>query len=238
MLKNYDKILLDILLPPICLSCGTEGAYICEPCFQALKKYSFFICPICKKRTPDGKLDRDCRKKSGLNRFLGAPLPYYQETVKKLLHSFKYKYAKDIAAPLSKMLTDFLDENNFADIASPQKSKMIVVPVPLYNFRERERGFNHAGEIAKKVSVKYALPLDLASLKKSKNTQTQAQTTTKEERSVNVSGAFKCSNENAVSGKIALLIDDVYTTGATMRECAGVLRGGGAIEVWGVTVSR
>lgn len=237
---NY---LIDILLPASCLGCKSEGSFLCANCRETIKEYNYFVCPICKRRDVYGRIDEDCREKSGLTRFLGAPLPYRNELARKLIHNFKYNYAKDIAAPLSQILIGFLDKNKFQNLISKCKKRALLIPVPMYDFRERERGFNQAAEIARRISEYYGLEMSPSkklrqALIKHKNTSKQADIKEKRDRIKNISGAFKCVNPKLVSGKIVILIDDVYTSGATIHECAKVLRSAGAREVWGITAAR
>jgi len=234
--------LLDILLPPSCLGCKSEGYFICNNCRGNIEEYNYFVCPLCKKRDVDGHLDKICRDKSGLTRYLGAPLPYRNETVRKLIHAFKYSYAKDIAAPLSNILIEFLDKNKFLELIAKYKNRILIIPVPMYDFNERERGFNQATEIAKIISLKYGIALTNKALLKIKNTSKQADIKEKEKRRENISGAFKClelvKDQDLLKNKIIILVDDVYTSGATMHECALALRSAGAAQVWGMTVAR
>lgn len=228
----------DIFLPPLCLGCKAEGVFICDTCRHKIEEYKYFVCPICKRRDIEGRLDQRCRKESGLTRFLGSPLPYSNELVKKIVHALKYQHAKEIAAPLSRILIAFLDKNGFAECIERYKLKTLVIPVPLYDFRERERGFNQAAELAKIISANYGIPFSDKAIMRKKNTLPQADIKTREERAKNISGAFSCKNPEIIKNKIAILVDDVYTSGNTMRECAFVLRKAGAEEVWGMTIAR
>ena len=114
----------------------------------------------------------------------------------------------------------------------------MLVPVPLYDFRARERGFNQAAEIARKISTYYDIEIVEKNLIKQKNTPLQAQMKGEEARKKNIENAFVSKNPQAFGGKIVLLVDDVYTTGATMRECAKVCKNAGVREVSGMTVAR
>lgn len=238
MLSDAVTSLIDLILPPVCFGCNLEGFYICPQCLKKIQQFNYFICPSCARRDPEGILDRVCKEKSGLNRFLGAPLPYYNDITKKILHSLKYAYVKDLALPLSKILIEFLDKNNFSEIVKGKNGKIIIIPVPMHKFRKRERGFNQAEEIAKNISARYNLPLEGNVLIKTRNTEPQAEIKNYEERAVNIAGAFMCQNAEKLLNKIAVLLDDVYTSGSTMRECAHVLKKSGAREVWGITVAK
>lgn len=258
--RNFITGTIDILLPPICLGCKAEGFFICDTCRSKIEQYKYFVCPICKRRDTEGRLDAQCRTESGLTRFLGSPLPYSSELTKKIIHAFKYQRAKEIANPLTQILIEFLDKNGFGGIAKKYGQKLYLVPVPLYDFRERERGFNQASEISKRLAEYYKIPHAKKILIKRKNTEPQADIKNKEERAKNIEGAFTISKRGLPApyhpqqrigsgtpflrldpeklNKIAILVDDVYTSGATMRECAMVLRSAGAREVWGITVAR
>ncbi|MFY9457393.1 MAG: phosphoribosyltransferase family protein [Candidatus Spechtbacterales bacterium] len=231
-----------------------------------IAEYKYFVCPICKRRDIAGRLDQKCREESGLVRFMGSPLPYSNELVKKIIYAFKYRRAREIANPLSKILIEFLDKNGFSEYIEKRKLKTLIIPVPLYDFRERERGFNQAAELAKIISANYGLPFSDKAIIRKKNTLPQADIKTREERAKNISGAFSCENPEITQNKIAILVDDVYTSGNTMRECALVLKNAGlpdrqaglhdrqtglhdrqtglpagqagAAEVWGMTVAR
>ena len=228
----------DVLLPQTCLGCKTEGFFLCTICREGINEYKYFACPVCKQRRVEGRLERECRRVCGLTRFVGAPLPYSHELVKKTIHAFKYQYAKEIAHLLSQILCRFLDKNNFPDQIASYKTRMLLAPVPLSDFRERERGFNQATEIARPLSAHFDIPLAEKLLRKDAYTRPQADIHDKETRAANIAGAFSVRHPEAVRGKIILLLDDVYTTGATMRECALVLRESGATEVWGITIAR
>lgn len=210
--------------------------FICPQCKQTLTEYRYFVCPICKRRDPFGRLDKNCRKETGLTRFLGAPLSYKDEPVRKIIQAFKYQRVKALAEPLAEILIEFLSRNNFRKIA--ETLPVILAPVPLNNFKERERGFNQAAEIGKLIAQYCSLNFEEHLLLKTKNTSNQADIKNREERTKNVAGAFSLREPELAKGKIVILIDDVYTSGATMHECAKVLRKAEAKEVWGMTVAK
>lgn len=231
---------LNVLLPPLCAGCRKEsslptagGFFICDTCKDSIDIQNYFTCPACKRRDPQGRLDRKCRSEAGLTRFLGTPLSYENERVRKIIHAFKYQHARALAEPLAEIMVRFL-------MSSPDvhRGRTILTPIPMVNFKERERDFNQAAEIAKLVAAHYKLNLQERLLLKVKNTSNQADIKNKESRIRNLEGAFACVEPDAVRGKIVVLVDDVYTTGSTMRECARVLRKAGAREVWGMAVAR
>ena len=231
ILKNY---FLDMFFPKFCLGCHKEGTYLCEDCFSVLEIIENHYC-LCKKpqRLPQSGKCHACFAKK-LNGLYFA-LSYQGNIVQKIIHQFKYEpYVKELAEPLSSLIIA-----HFSVSCNPQieNQNYILVPVPLTQKKERKRGFNQAKEIAKELSGKLNISLENDVLVKIKETSPQVELGEKE-RIENPRGAFWVRNAEKVRvGKI-LLVDDVYTTGATMEECAKVLKEAGAKEVWGVAIAR
>jgi ComF family protein len=113
----------------------------------------------------------------------------------------------------------------------------VIIPVPLHKKRKKERGFNQAQGIAEELARLKSIELDEGVLVKVKNVPPQTFLEI-EERAKNVSGAFRVVNEKKIKGKIVLLVDDVYTTGSTVKECSLVLREAGAKEVRVLTLAQ
>ena len=229
--------LLNILLPPICVGCNKEGFFICLDCTETIETYKYLVCPVCKRRDLGGRLDESCRKTTNLTRFFSA-VPYSDEIIRKSIYALKYNFAKDLSSPLSEMLIDFLDKNNFEDIISDYKKRLALIPVPLYNFRHRQRGFNQSAELARLISKRYEIEVLDNSLIKHRNTEQQVNIKNRSQKALNVSESFTCKYPEAIQNKIVALVDDVYTTGSTMRECAKILRDNGAAQIWGITVAK
>lgn len=220
--------IVDWLYPRYCAGCGTNGAYICSSCIEALVTPPP-ICPQCCMPSLDGFAHARCTKSLGIDR-LNVGLPY-RGCVQKLLKQVKYKSAWDVLSDLSDIwcvrmtLVELLPE------------KCIVTSVPMYARKERERGFNQAEIFAQKVSVRFSLhysPL----LVRTRQTQPMFGLD-KKERHSNISGAFAAAAEaRRLDGMTVLLADDVWTTGSTIRECAKVLKRRGASCVWAATIAR
>jgi len=188
-------------------------------------------CPKCGQRKLDG---------------LYFAVNYQNFLVKKLIQKFKYEpFIKELAKILSSLIiTHFqlLDNKpNFFYLVEKWKSSnganFILLPIPLNEKRLRWRGFNQAEEIAKELSQFFKIPLVRNCLLRIKNNQPQVEL--KEmARKNNIKNVFSCQNQKEIMGKKILLVDDVYTTGATMEEAAKVLKGSGAKEVLGVVIAR
>jgi ComF family protein len=149
---------------------------------------------------------------------------YEDETVNKLIKACKYRFVKDIAALLGEVL--------YTELKKQVKSG-VCIPVPLSTRRKRWRGFNQATEIAKTVSVRNGLEYRDC-LKKIRHTKAQAKLS-EQARLLNLENCFVLK-ENAPDEII--LIDDVITTGATLNECARVLRVAGAKKITIATVAK
>jgi ComF family protein len=113
----------------------------------------------------------------------------------------------------------------------------VVVPVPLHPKRKKERGFNQAQIIAKELARIKGIEVGDQLLLKIKNVPPQTSLRV-EEREENVSGAFAVAEKDKIKGSVVLLVDDVYTTGSTIRECSSVLRNADVKEVKALTVAQ
>lgn len=234
MWKSYIKnSILDIVFPKSCLNCGGEGDYLCDDCKSCLEMspYIYCLCEDAKRLFEIGKC-RLCRSKK-LDGLYSA-LPYQNNLTKKLIHNFKYEpFIKELSKPLSSLIIEhfqLLDNN-------PNLSLFALIPIPLHQRRLKWRGFNQAEEIAKGLANYLKIPLINGCLIKIRETPTQMELSG-EERKENIKGVFLVKNKNLIQNKKILLLDDVYTTGSTMEECARILKESGAREIIGIAVAR
>lgn len=231
------KFVLDILFPRFCLGCGREGTLLCQDCFSTIEILEEQFCPFCKK--PKKILNKGkCRIHQPMNLDgLFAATSYKNSLVKNLIRNFKYgPFLKGLRGPLASLIiAQFLLTKNKYPLKD--KKKLLLVPIPLANFRKRWRGFNQSEELAKILSQFFKISLLNNGLIKIKKTQPQVELSVVE-REKNIKDSFDLKNPQAVRGKIVYLIDDVFTTGATLEEAARVLKRAGAKEVWGIVVAR
>ncbi|MBN2466708.1 MAG: ComF family protein [Deltaproteobacteria bacterium] len=155
----------------------------------------------------------------------------YEGALETLIHGFKYR--QQFAA---KTVFGFLLDNCRSDDLDFCRYDLLV-PVPLHKKRLRERGFNQAVVLADLLRKKYKVPLARAVLQRTVYTPPQVQLRG-DARKKNVRRAFKASDPAAVRNKTILLVDDVYTTGATMNECARTLKQAGASRIDGFVMAR
>ncbi|MFA5086736.1 MAG: ComF family protein [Candidatus Paceibacterota bacterium] len=231
-IDNIKNLMLDAIFPKKCLNCGKEGNFFCEDCFSLIDVNPFKYC-LCERpqKIISEKQCKYCANKK-LDGLYSAS-DFEQAQVRQLIHNFKYKsQIKELCYPLSLLILTHL-----YFIAKYFPPNSLLVPVPLFIKKKKRRGFNQAEEIGKVISEKIGIPISLDNLARIKNTQPQVKLN-REQRIENIKNAFEIKNKNEFKGKIIFLLDDVYTTGATMEECSRLLKKAGAKEVWGLTVAR
>lgn len=231
-LKTSYKTVKDYLFPVFCLSCEEEGEWVCDLCRRFLQISPQLFCPVCHVESKRGMVCTECVGSSELSSHI-AMMKYVEDAlVGKLLHVFKYQYAEDVSGVLHEIVQTFIQDQSgtFTDID-------LIVPVPLHKKRFAERGFNQAASIANMLAIELDTPIASTMLIRSRHTPHQAQLK-REERFKNVAQAFSLSKGASVEEKRILLVDDVYTTGATMQACAEVLKQAGARDVRGCSFAR
>lgn len=221
---------LDVLFPSRCCSCGADTtrdrAVLCRTCLDSIPVHSAFFCPVCSGRIPNPAVR--CHRPSFL---ATAAASYDDPVVRELVRVLKYKGVRSAALPLGTLIVRHLE------LAAPHGyfDGAVVVPIPLGAQRARTRGYNQAEEIAKAVADELRLPLLPALLRRVRHTAPQTEVGSREGRLKNVLGSFAAEN---VRGKSIVLVDDVYTTGATMGEAVTTLTAAGALRVVAVSAAR
>ena len=242
------------LFPADCRICGDpliriSRLPVCETCLDAIRPIDGTLCDLCGERilspyaiaqqSADNSYEQFC----GLCRRLEPPFAKaaaygsYQGGLRDLIHMLKYQQVRPAANVLGRMLAEAVTD------LEPHwgPASVLVVPVPLFARKLRQRGFNQA-ELIARVALKgiaskdkYALSADV--LERTRETQSQIGLT-RHQRRENLRGAFRVKDRAKISGREVLLVDDVLTTGTTVSECARVLRRAGASRVWVATVAR
>lgn len=231
-LASLSQGFFNVLFPKACFFCQKEGLFLCQDCqasFEILEQ-NFCLCQKPKMLLSPGKC-KNCQSKNLQGLYF--PLFYENPRVRHLIQAFKYEPClRDLAKPLSSfIITYFLlrKKRGFPHF--------VLIPVPLEKRRLRRRGFNQAQELGKYLAAHFEIPLISDCLLKIKKTPAQTDLSEKQ-RKENIRGAFLVKNKEKIKGKKIFLIDDVYTTGATMEEATRVLKKAGTKEVWGLVVAR
>jgi ComF family protein len=175
------------------------------------------LCGACRRRPPGFDYARAAAR--------------YDGVVREALHAFKFRGRWALAAPLGDLLVEAVAGR------LPEGVPDLLLPVPLHPRRERERGFNQASLLARRVGRSLGCPVREAVLTRVVVTRFQTELDAAARRA-NVRNAFEVRRPDVVAGRHVVLVDDVLTTGATLSECAGRLRAAGASRVGALTVAR
>lgn len=223
---------------------------MCEDCLHAMPSITGGLCSICGERlvspfvfsmeTPAlGSAEGLC----GLCRRLEPPYVKaaaygsYESGLRELIHLLKYNQVRPAANVLGRMLVEAIE-----DLQPYLAGKeILVVPVPLHVRRLRQRGFNQSALIVRAAlklkSAPAGLNLSAGLLERHRETKSQIGLS-RHQRRENIRGAFVVAKPDELKGREVLLVDDVFTTGTTVSECARVLRRAGAYKVYVATVAR
>jgi len=207
------EALLNLLFPPRCVSCKAHGAWLCSACVDEIV---FF-------ETPWPTFLDEMRPLQGVRAaaHLSGPL-------RQAIHRYKYGGLRALTPILGEILCDCWD-------ADPWPAD-VIVPVPLHPQRLRERGYNQSALLARELARHTGIPVAEGTLQRITPTPPQVGLRAAE-RAENVRGAFRCQDD-ALARRQVLLVDDVLTTGATLRACAEALLERQASAVWGLTLAR
>jgi ComF family protein len=242
------------LFPSDCRLCGTPLTNIsrlpvCLACLETLPRLEGPHCELCGERLPAAIFaagsQEDSRILCGMCRRATPPyeraLAYgpYDGGLRELIHLFKYDHVRPAANVLGRMLAEVVAEL----VEDAQPGSPLLVPVPLYKGKRWERGFNQSEEVARVVMkqpvilAKGNITLALGALTRIRETRSQTGLT-RHQRRENVRGAFAVPDPALVCDRNIVLVDDVFTTGTTVSECARTLKRAGAQTVLVGTIAR
>jgi ComF family protein len=213
-------LLRDTIFPPACVSCGgvLAGGCCCKACLSAL-------CPVSSDDPQFLEVWGRLRSEGDVS---GLVVGWYLEregVLRTLIHALKYQGRESIGEDLGRSLGVEVQREWSGEIDA-------LLPVPLHRRKERERGYNQCGAIARGIGAVTGIPVEGGLLRRSRWTPSQTALGVKERRT-NVRGAFMISpgRREDVAGRRLLLVDDILTTGATLLSCAETLVAGGAASV-------
>lgn len=256
-LKQFITAIKEVVFPSKCLSCKTVSPgtasqnkkkitfetlmepHLCRNCISKLTQVTSPICSCCgmmfKERVSDDHLCGNCIKKKPVLR-IARSFGVYDQTLLDIIRAYKFRNKLQLAKPLGTILYN-LYKNNYWDSTKDRwhhNSPDLIIPVPLHKSRFRKRKFNQAWLLIKNWDTQKT-NCKILSRKRSTKPQTGLD---KKTRKKNIQGAFYVNTTEKVKGKKILIIDDVYTTGATANECAKELLKNGAQHVDVLTIAR
>lgn len=238
-LKHWANAALGFFYPEVCQVCERQRAtagegFVCSQCWQEVR---FIKPPFCERcGLPfEGEINTkfectNCREME-LHFAFARSAVAARGAVLDVIH--RYKYSR--ALWFEPFLADLL-----ARQAAPELQKDpwdLLVPVPLYATKRREREFNQAERLGRRLSRAVGIPINARLIERVLPTQTQT-LLTRQQRAANVRNAFAMRKGKRLNGERVVLVDDVFTTGATTSACARVLRAAGADQVCVWTVAR
>jgi ComF family protein len=214
---------IEYVAPTECLVCGREGDWVCADCLPDFAIAKPSTCYACNRLRPGGRTCRACRSSAPLAGVVVAS--HYDGRVKDLIGLLKYERAASAADILARMMAPLLADHAFD----------VVTSVPAPPARLRQRGYNQAELIARAVARTCGWPYQRLLARHGSSHQVG---TGRRARLSQVAGAFEITGHAAATGQRILIVDDVLTTGATMAECARVLRDAGAKQIWGAVAAK
>ena len=231
--------LTELLFPTLCLSCGRVLSErrehpFCPDCHAGIRFITAPLCPVCGipypvEESPD-HVCGDCLLKKrhiGSARSLGV----YESVLHDAIHAFKYGGNVTLGERLGRLMAEY-DYPSFRI-----RDYSLILPVPLHPRRLRQRGFNQSLILAREISRRHGVAMDFRTFRRIVDTESQAGLK-KEERRSNIRKAFSITGPERIRGQSILLVDDVYTTGSTLGECARTLLKAGAEAVGALTLAR
>ncbi len=227
-LAGFANELIGLIYPSKCLICDETQTsplthLLCENC----------LAKIAAQPLPDAELIAE--KRGGI---VGSHLDeiyagwFYDASMQLIIHAFKYRRRPSLSRVLGNMLAQRLQND-----LTPKISQATLVPVPLHRRRGRHRGFNQSILLAQAVAQAWNMAVLPRGLERTRFTKPQAKLDAAA-RLENVKDAFAFSSKSSLQGLTVLLVDDVFTTGATMNACAAVLKSAGAARVIGLALAK
>ncbi len=236
-IASISRAVLDLFYPPVCPGCGRDVAeepdLVCCDCWHELMYLTGPFCRKCGSPVESGVSVPECDQ---------CPVPppvydlcrasvAYNDTMKSIIHAYKFDGRKRLSKPLSKLLLwGYRRYCSGVDLDA-------VLPVPLHPSRLREREFNQCTEMLRHLEESAGMSIEEDVIRRIRPTQPQS-TLTGKERFANVAGAFEVKQPDAVCNRRILVVDDIITTGNTVSEIARVLKDAGASHVAILAVCR
>ncbi len=226
--------LLNLLFPPQCLLCRSRitvsgnGSSLCAVCRASFSPFGWF-CIGCGLKA-DKLFNCNCEENTSNNILKVFALSRFEKEWRAAIHRFKYFGKRHTGEGMGRLLGESLQGSGIHGLFD------MITAVPLHPVRERARGYNQAEHLARYIAKELDLPYH-SLLLRVRDTVSQISLSGRE-RSENIRGAFSMRSDAAgIEGRHLLLVDDVFTTGATLGEAAKILAGAGAAKVSGAVVA-
>ena len=233
--RSFLNPFLDLVFPRICFACSEriddQDRFLCQKCRKELLPVGDFACPVCGSFETVNQQDCSLCNSEEIHFDRGFSLIPYNDVVRTLIHELKYNEMTKVA--------DYLVDYSIRHIEArmPFSDVDYVCPVPLHSTKKRERGYNQAALIAKKIAAHFKWQYEPGLVKRFRFTESQADLSP-EQRRKNVNRAFSVNKKFTIRDKNILIVDDVFTTGATVNSISQVLREQKVNKIYALTVAR
>lgn len=234
MIKFLSFLIKEFLFPKFCYGCRKYNTYICSNCLKKVIIENHNSCPYCKNPNYLGLTCERCRGESRVNGTMS--FFRYDKLGKLLIKKIKYKLVSEIFIDLFRNLpkTVHVDLKKINEII-PYAT---IIPVPLHRNRFNSRGFNQAEIFGKYLSEIMNIPQNPNLVFRTKDTPPQAQIVEQSKRKINIKNAFSLNNNFVYKNKNFIIIDDVWTTGATIKEIVRLLKKSKAGKIYSIVLAR
>ena len=230
--------IINLFYPALCQACGGKmpkwDRHLCENCLKKIEMRQPPFCIKCGKRlsveSSTITICKDCKISAPYFDRAGSAC-YYDGILKELVYNFKYKKITSLGEEFAKIIINFMKINNLGNLAE------IIAPIPMHPKRLFKREVNHADILAKNIAKKLNIHYSGKLLKKIKETAVQTGLG-RQKRIKNILGSFSIQNSSIAENKNILLVDDLFTTGSTVNECAKLLRKAGARYIEVIALAR
>lgn len=238
---NIIKSVINFLFPDYCVACDStlkwsEDRGICCNCRKKVVTLEKPLCRFCSKEIPGETSDLICSDCRGRKVYYDEvrSVFHYSDVIRDLIHSFKFNERRNIASELAdftiKKYSRYIEKTDF------------IIPVPLHNKREYERGYNQAYLYSRSITKRIKKKITNNIVKRIKNTHSQSQLDERD-RIKNIRDAFKVTRKGLKFikknlDKCFLVIDDVFTTGSTINELCRILKNAGIKKILVLTAAR
>lgn len=223
---------LDIIFPKRCAGCDKFGGYLCVKCKAKQPLHWAKICPVCEHLAIGGDTHPDCRSELSLD---GATFVFeYKSPISILLKQLKYKFGREILPVVAKWTIEELKK------IQGLPGKAVLVPIPLHPYRHNWRGFNQTELLGYEIAKAFGWEFNKDILVRHRLTKPQTEVKKEKNRLTNVHGIFSISPSYPITKlpNNLIVFDDVWTTGATIKEAGKVLKRAGVKKVWGLAIAR
>ena len=238
-MRNF---LNQILFPHYCLLCQKEKFLICPTCQKTFKIKKFPRCPVCQKINSNFEICPSCKKNNNLVLDGIFVTGFWEDPLfRKIIYLFKYEFIFEAGKILNKNIVNFVKFHKILSENTNKKNKIILTAVPLHQKRENWRGFNQSEKLCQALAKKFKIQFYPKLLERKKNTPPQMNITDAKSRKLNIYAAFCLGpdfKKRLLRDAIVIIVDDITTTGATLNECAKILKKYKPKKIYGLVLAQ